>query len=207
MRPKIAMWSDYGVSRRRHWRSPSRRSNRSSIGPKILVATVVVVAAIAVYPQIVDSEWVQNVGSRVKRAAVAEVRTTKRTGLVTAVPLSPRHDATTGEAAVSMLRAEATTRIVEPPNTPSPVAAAELSANVTTPAPAGTPDARAIVDPLTKPAPAVTAVVAQRDVATAPVVKRRVVRTEHRRGPQAYAQYGGWGGWNGWPGLGSPYRF
>jgi hypothetical protein len=200
MRRKFAVWSDYGAPRHKHWRSPSRRSNRSSIGPNILVAAVVVVAAIAVYPQIVDSKWAQNVGSRVKRAAVAEVRTTRRTGLVTAVPLSPRDDATMGGADVSTRLAEATTRTVEPRNISSPVAAAELPANVTTPA-VGAPDVQATNGP------AATAVVPQRDVAKAPGVKRRVVRTEHRRSRQAYAQYGGWGGWNGWPGLGSPYRF
>ena len=56
MRPKIAMWSDYGSSRHKHWRSPSRRSTRSSIGPRILVAAVVVVAGVVgisgIYPQI-----------------------------------------------------------------------------------------------------------------------------------------------------------
>jgi hypothetical protein len=44
MRPKIAMWSDYGTPRRKHWRARSRRS--SSIGPRILVAAVVVVAGV-----------------------------------------------------------------------------------------------------------------------------------------------------------------
>jgi hypothetical protein len=56
MRPKIAMWSDYGAPRHKHWRTPSRRSSRSSIGPKILAAAVVVVAGIigisGMYPQI-----------------------------------------------------------------------------------------------------------------------------------------------------------
>ena len=37
MRPKTFMWSDYGAPTQKHWRSPSRRSTRSSIGPKILV--------------------------------------------------------------------------------------------------------------------------------------------------------------------------
>jgi hypothetical protein len=31
MRPKIALWSDYGSPARKHWRSPYRRSTRSSI--------------------------------------------------------------------------------------------------------------------------------------------------------------------------------
>ena len=65
MRPKIAMWSDYGAPRRKHWRARSRRSSRSSIGPIILAAAVVVVAGvIGLYPQIIDSEWVQGMSTR-----------------------------------------------------------------------------------------------------------------------------------------------
>ena len=70
MRPKIAMWSDYGAPRHKHWRAP-RRSSRSSIGPKILVAAVVVVAGVigisGIYPQIIDSEWVQGPSPRSQR--------------------------------------------------------------------------------------------------------------------------------------------
>jgi hypothetical protein len=69
-------------------------------------------------------------------------------------------------------------------------------------------EAQAIADRPAKPTPAAAAVVrpAQRYVAKAPVVKRRVARTEHHHGYSgAYAQYGG--GWGGWPGLGSPYHF
>jgi hypothetical protein len=36
MRPKIAMWSDYGAPRRKHWRARSHRSPRSSIGQRVL---------------------------------------------------------------------------------------------------------------------------------------------------------------------------
>ena len=46
MRPKISMWSDYGASTQKHWRSPSRRGARSSVGPKILVVAGGVVAGI-----------------------------------------------------------------------------------------------------------------------------------------------------------------
>jgi hypothetical protein len=76
------------------------------------------------------------------------------------------------------------------------------------------PKARVIADPPAKPAVVRLAqryvARAQRYVATAPVVKRRVVRTEHHRSNSgAYAQYGGgWGGdWSGWPGLGNRYHF
>jgi hypothetical protein len=210
MRPKIAMWSDYGAPRHKHWRTPSRRSSRSSIGPKILAAAVVVVAGIigisGMYPQIIDSEWMQGAGSHAKRIAVALATTTRRTGIVTTIPLSPRRDATTGEAATSIPRAAAA--IAEPPKARSTVAAVEQPANETAPVSADVPDAEAIADPPPKLAAAATPLVAPK-VARAPIVKRRVVRNEHHRGYSgAYAQYGGtWSGGNGWPGLGSPYHF
>ena len=82
MRPKIAMWSDYGAPRHKHWRTPSRRSRRSSIGPKILVAAVVVVAGVigisGIYPQIIDSEWVQGPSPHSQRVAQSEPTPTTR---------------------------------------------------------------------------------------------------------------------------------
>jgi hypothetical protein len=66
---------------------------------------------------------------------------------------------------------------------------------------ADVPEAPAIADTPANPAP----VAAQRYVG-APVVKRRIVRTENRRGYSgAYAQYGG--GSRGWLSMGSPYHF
>ena len=86
MRPKIAMWSDYGAPRHKHWRAP-RRSSRSSIGPKILVAAVVVVAGVigisGIYPQIIDSEWVQGTSPRSQVVAHTETAPTpRRSGIV-----------------------------------------------------------------------------------------------------------------------------
>jgi hypothetical protein len=73
MRPKISVWSDYGIRRHKRWRSPSRQRSQSSIGPRILVAAVVVVAGVigisCIYSQIIDSEWVLSVGTHVKRTA------------------------------------------------------------------------------------------------------------------------------------------
>jgi len=214
MRPKIAMWSDYGSSRHKHWRSPSRRSTRSSIGPRILVAAVVVVAGVigisGIYPQIIDSEWVQNAGTHAYRTAVAAARPTSGSGFVTAIPLSPRRaETTTGEAAASAPRVvPPAPGTAEPAKVRSSVAAVELSANETAPPPADIPDAQAMADPTTEPAPTATPVIkpAERYVARAPVVKKRVVRNRGYSG--AYAQYGGGrGGWSGWPGMGSPYHF
>lgn len=104
MRPKIAMWSDYGAPRHKHWRSPSRRSRGSSIGPKILVAAVVVVAGVigisGIYPQIIDSEWVQGSSPHSQRVAHSEpTPAARRSGIVAEIPLPPRRmPATTGEA-------------------------------------------------------------------------------------------------------------
>ena len=60
MRPKIAMWSDYGAPRRKHWRARSRPSSRS-IGAMILAAAIFVVAGVigisGMYPRIIDPEW------------------------------------------------------------------------------------------------------------------------------------------------------
>jgi hypothetical protein len=220
MRPKIAMWSDYGSPTKKRWRTRSRRSARSSIGITILLVAVVSVAGViaisGIYPQIIDSEWMRNAGAHAKRTAAGEATTTRRSGMVTAVPLSPRHDATTtGDAAASAPRAAPPApATVGPPKGPSSVAAVEPSPDETASPPA---DTQAIVDPPAEPAPAAAAAVkptavrpAQRYGARAPVVKKHVARAEHHRSDsRAYAQYGGgWGGgWSGYPGLSSPYHF
>jgi hypothetical protein len=224
MRPKIAMWSDYRSPTQRRWKSPYRRSARSSIGLKILVVAVVFVAGIiavsGIYPQIIDSEWVQNARPHAKRT-VAEATTTRGSGPVTAIPLSPRRDATTtGEAAASAPRAAPPApAVAEPPKAQSSVAAVEMPPSEAALPPADIPDAQAVTDSPVTPAVGAAPVVrpAQRYVARAPVVvKKHVVRTAHHRSSSgAYAQYGGgwgggWGGgssWGGWPGLGSPYHF
>jgi hypothetical protein len=229
MRPKISMWSDYGAPAQKHWRSPYRRNAQSSIGPKILLAAVVVVAGVigisGIYPQIIDSGWMQDPAAHSQRVAHSDAAATdaaavpRRSGIVAAIPLPPRRTAlTTGEAAVTTARAAA------PVPTPASASAAAPAASgadsrtsiaVAEPAPAAeaapvlaiadVPDAQAKVDAPTDPAPAAAAAAkpAQR-VARAPV-KKRVVRAEHHRGYSgAYAQWGGgWGGSSGW---GSPFR-
>jgi hypothetical protein len=152
MRPKIAMWSDYGAPRHKHWRTPSRRSTRSSIGPKILVAAVVVVAGVigisGIYPQIIDSEWVQGPSTHSQRVAQSEpTPTTRRSGIVAEIPLPPRRTpATTGEGAAPVPAATPTPAVPAPTVTPAPVRAA------TAPAPAAAPARVAAA-----PAPAATA--------------------------------------------------
>src|SRR5580700_7940521 len=56
MRPKFSVWSDYGAPAQKSWMSASKRGTRTSIGPMILLAAVVVVAGVigisGIYPQI-----------------------------------------------------------------------------------------------------------------------------------------------------------
>jgi hypothetical protein len=145
MRPKIAMWSDYGAPRHKHWRAP-RRSSRSSIGPKILVAAVVVVAGVigisGIYPQIIDSEWVQGTSPRLQRVAHTETAPTpRRSGIVAEIPLPPRRaTVTTGEAVA--------------PSQPPAVTPAPAVRTATAPVPAA-PAARVAAAPApVAPAPA-----------------------------------------------------
>src|SRR5580698_7826125 len=80
MRPKFSMWSDYGAPAQRQWMSASRRGAGSSVGPKILIAAVVVVAGVigisGIYPQVIDSEWVQGTSPRSERVSYSKMRRT-----------------------------------------------------------------------------------------------------------------------------------
>jgi hypothetical protein len=226
MRPKISMWSDYGAPTRKHWRVPSRRYGRTSIGPKILVAAVVVVAGViglsGIYPQVIDSEWVQDgtahpakTPPKATDASALNATAPRRSGIVAAIPLPPRRGAaTTGEATVATPRSVASA----PVPTPEP---AELRTSVAVaaeppPAPAAAPpgladipdaqasaNAEAPADPAVAAKPVVTA-------SRGPVVKRKVVRSDHHRGngySGAYAQFGGWGGFPFFGGGGNFRRF
>jgi hypothetical protein len=61
VRPKIAMWSDYGSPTKKRWRSRYRRGTRSWTGLKILLVAAACVAGVigisGIYPQIIDSRW------------------------------------------------------------------------------------------------------------------------------------------------------
>jgi hypothetical protein len=210
MRPKISMWSDYGAPTQKHWRSPSRRSTRSSIGPKILVVAVGFVACVVgisgIHPQIIDADWVQRAGSpHSENVAISDATTTRRSGIVAAIPLPPLRVAiTTSEAAVSAPRPAAPTSASAPElsEMQTSVAAVELPPSETAPPLADIPDSEAKADP---PAEAAAAAPAAR---TRPVgrlverlrapVRQRVVRVVHHRSYSgAYAQYGGWAGLGG----------
>jgi hypothetical protein len=76
MRPKMAMWSDYGSPTQKRWRSGYRRSTRSSTGLKILLIAGACVAGVigisGVYPQIIDSEWARGMSAHSQGIAPSE---------------------------------------------------------------------------------------------------------------------------------------
>jgi hypothetical protein len=76
MRPKIAMWSDYGSPTQKRWRSRHRRSTRSSTGLRILLLAVAFVAGGisigGVYPRVIDSEWARGGSANSQGFAHAE---------------------------------------------------------------------------------------------------------------------------------------
>ena len=195
MRPKFSVWSDYGAPAHKHWMSAPKKGTRTSIGPMILLAAVMVVAGVigisGIYPQIIDAEWVQDTGTHPPKMSLSSPHATrKRSGIVAAIPLGA---ATTGEAAVSsratpaseLSQLRTTVDDLEPPaETAAPLAVAAI------------PNAEAKAE-------ATAAETAPPKPAKKPkVAKKKVVRVEHhQRGySSAYAQYGG--GWAGWAGGG-----
>jgi hypothetical protein len=210
MRPKLAMWSEYGAP---HWTSASRRGTRTSIGPKILLAAVLIVAAVigvsGIHPQVIDAEWVQDsegthAGSNLPKVTPPTTATTpRRSGIVAAIPLpQPRPTpTTTGLAAVSAPRPERAAELLQS------VAAAEEPAETATLALAEIPDAEAKADaPPAKPAAAAAAKAGSKSgnkpsdrPRVVAMANKKVVRVEHHQRSRAtYAQYGGgWGGWGG----------
>jgi hypothetical protein len=215
MRPKLAMWSDYGAPAQKHWMSPSKRGPRKSIGPKILLAAVFVVAGVigisGIYPQVIDAEWVQDAAGThpPKKTPPTTDATTRRSGIVAAIPLPPRRAATTtGLASVS-----SPGPAPELSQLRSSVAAVEAPAEAAAPlALAAIPDAETKAEAL--PAdPAAAAPAKPADEPKVAYVKKKVVVQHRQRGYSgAYAQYGGgWGGGRGSGsqplGMGSPYHF
>jgi hypothetical protein len=76
VRPKIAMWSDYGSPTQKRWRSRYRR-RRSSTGLKILLVAGACVAAVigisGVYPQILDTEWARGMSAHSQGITHSEI--------------------------------------------------------------------------------------------------------------------------------------
>jgi hypothetical protein len=99
MRPKFSVWSDYGAPAQKHWMSASKRGTRTSIGPIILLAAVVVVAGVigisGIYPQIIDAEWVQDTSTHLPKMSLSSFHAKRKPpGIVAAIPLGA---VTTGE--------------------------------------------------------------------------------------------------------------
>ena len=87
MRPKFSLWSDYGAPAHKHWMSAPKKGTRTSIGPMILLAAVMVVAGVigisGIYPQIIDAEWVQDTGTHPPKMSLSSPHATrKRSGIV-----------------------------------------------------------------------------------------------------------------------------
>jgi hypothetical protein len=207
MRPKLAMWSDYGAPARKHWTRASKRGTRRSIGPKIFLAAVSVVAGVigisGIYPQIIDAEWVQGAaGTRLPKVAPPTTEaTTKRSGIVAAIPPPSRRATAKGPASVSAPGAASA------PEPSQSIAAVEPPAGTAMPlALAAIPDAEAKADaPLADLVVAAAAKPGKKpaDKPRVAMTRKKVARVErHQRGhSRAYAQYGGgWGG-GGWSGF------
>jgi hypothetical protein len=220
MRPKFSMWSDYGAPAQRQWMSASRRGAGSSVGPKILLAAVVVVAGVigisGIYPQVIDAEWVQDTGTHLPIMSLSTAAAKRVPGTAAAIAPPPRRAVTTGQTAASSprsapspesLQMRTSVAAVAPPPASASASAAAPPASVSPMAVAAIPDAEAKADALPPdPAPAAAKPAEKPRVV---VAKRKVVVQHHQRSVSgAYAQYGGWGGWpsGGWGGFGGGYR-
>jgi hypothetical protein len=213
MRPKLSMWSDYGAPAQRQWISASKRGSGNSVGPKILLAAVVVVAGVigisGIYPQVIDAEWVQDTGTRLPIMSLSTAPT-KRVASTPAASSSPQRRATTTGQSVAT-----SPRTASPPDPPRTAATTTAPADSAAPATAAQlavadiPDAEAKADALPPdPAPA-PAAAKPAEKPKVVVAKKKVVQHHQRNISGAYA-YGGWGGWGGygaWGGFGGYRRF
>jgi hypothetical protein len=219
MRPNFTMWSDYGAPAQRQWMSTSKRGAGSSIGPKILLAAVVVVAGVigisGIYPQVIDAEWMQDNGTHLPVLSLPTNAATKPSTTATAFALRGRHAVTTGQAVVaSQLRPAAPAAPAVPPPRTSVAAVAPPPPIVQTPALTLAPAAAVTAPPVLAEIPDAEAKAEAPATESSPpkvverqtrVVKRRVAQRHQRSFAGAYAQYGGWG-WGGWSGFGGGYR-
>ncbi len=207
MRPQFSMWSDYGAPAQRQWTASSRRgigsSAGSSIGPKILLLAGVVVAGVigisGIYPQVIDAGWVSDSSAPLPKMSLS-TPTTKRSGIVAAIPLPPRRAVTTGEARVLSARPAP-----ELSDLRTKVATAELPAETAIPSGAAENE-QAKADALPpQPVPTVASKPVEKSrsaaaVKKAVVVQKKVVQVKRHQPSYsgAYAQNGG----SGWPGGG-----
>jgi hypothetical protein len=194
MRPKFSIWSDYGASQK-HWMSAANRRTPASIGPKIFLAAVVVVAAVigisGIYPQVIDETWGRDAARThlPKMSLPTAHATPKPPGIVATIPLPPHRAITAGQATVS-----------SPGPAPAPepslrmsVPAIEPPADTATPlALAAIPDTEAKADAL-PPDRAAADAAKPTDKPRGAVVKKNVVRVEHHQhsvaGGGPFAEY------------------
>jgi hypothetical protein len=204
MRPKFSVWSDYLGPAQKHWMLGSKRGTRWSIGPKISLAAVVVVAGVigisGIDPQVIDAGWVQDSPTHLPKMSLS-TPTTKRSGIVAAIPLPPRRALTAAEA-----------KVFSPGPAEEPLAETALAV-------AESPDAQAKANARPpKPVPAGAAKLADRSRAALVVKKdvvaqKKTVQVEHRQRNHAgaYVQNGGWGwpsgGWTGYSPFGNSRSF
>ena len=69
MRPKIAMWADYGSPTQRRWRSRYRRADPSSIGSRILLVAGACVAGVIGF---IVSKWARGMSATSQGIAHSE---------------------------------------------------------------------------------------------------------------------------------------
>ena len=190
MRPIFSIWPDYGASAQKHWMSAANRRASASIGPKILLAAVVVVAAVigisGIYPKVIDEAWVENAaGTDPPKMSLASTdATSKPPGIVATIPPLPHRAVTAGQATVSPPGPAPGPELSRPPTS---VPAFESSADTAmAPALAAIPDAEAKADAL--PADRAVAHAARPRGA---VVKKNIVRAEHHQHSVAepFAEY------------------
>jgi hypothetical protein len=199
MRPKFSIWSDYGASTRKHRMSAAIRGAPASIGPKIFLAAVVVVAAVigisGLYPKVIDEAWVQNAAGTdpPKMSLVSADATPKVPGVVATIPVPPHRTVTAGRATVSppgaapapeLSRQRMSVPTIEPP-------AVEPPADAATPlALAAIPDAEAKAYAL-PPDRALAHAAKPDDKPRAAVMKKNLVRVERHQHSVAgpFAEY------------------
>jgi hypothetical protein len=200
MRPRFSLWSDYGTPAQRQWKSPSKRG--ASIGPKILLAAVVVIAGFigisGIFPQAIDARRTPDAVTRlpVMSLSITTALPSRRvttTGQGTVLP--PRPAPTPDTAPPGEAKAES---VAPAPQVAAPLAAAEV------------PEAQTKADALPAEAAPVRAVRSAERTKSAErakqVVKKKVMHFARRRSVHGdYAQYNAWG----WPsgGWGGSYRF
>jgi hypothetical protein len=199
MRPKFSIWSDYGASTRKHRMWAANRAAPTSIGPKIFLAAVVVVAAVigisGLYPKVIDQTWVQNaVGTDPPKMSLASADATPKVpNIVATIPVPPHRAVTAGRATVSppgaapapeLSRLRMSVPTIEPPAVEPPADAAMPLAL------AAIPDAEAKANAL-PPDRAVAHAAEPTDKPRGAVVKKNVVRVErHQHGVAGpFAEY------------------